>query len=142
MGRDNLEAGPGMWDRVSPFPMSPSQRSCLGVVSGKQISPRLMTAVTPLCSLFLAELRRATSRSGGSAWIQAVSREPHRHCHPVGACGPPPTAWLRIICQSAPLPSLCLPAPSPALASSFPFHEMQSPAQSRALQSSMVQELF
>lgn len=73
---------------------------------------------------------------------------------PLEPAGPPPSAWLRIICQSAPLPSLCLPAPSPVLRSlartlagwlaarSFPFHEMQSLAQSRALPSSMLQELF
>lgn len=79
------------------------------------LSPRLMTSVTPSCSLFLVQLRRATSPLGGSSCIQ-VNRQPHKHCHPAGACGPPPTAWLRIVCQSAPLPSLCLPAPSPALA--------------------------
>lgn len=77
-----------------------------------------LTSATPLCFLLLAELRRATSPSEVVACVQAISREPHRHCHhPAGACGPPPSAWLRIICQSAPLPSLCLPAPSPALRS-------------------------
>lgn len=109
--RDNLEAKSGLWGLCSPSPILPSILPFRCDSQPKQTTLSLLvhplTSATPLCFLLLAELRRATSPSEVVACVQAISREPHRHCHhPAGAC------WSSSICVAAHHLSEC-PSPLP-----------------------------
>lgn len=75
--RDNLEAWPEMWGYVCPFPRHQANAPAFvwSVESRPpSLSPRLMTSVTPLCSLFLAELARSHQPLQSSACSQVISK--------------------------------------------------------------------
>lgn len=135
--KDNLEAWPEMWGCFCPFPCyQVNAPAFVWSVESRppSLSPRLMTSVTPLCSLFLAELARSHQPLQSSDCSQVISKRATQALPSCWSLRSSPKCVAAHHLSECPSPLPLPPHPLPCARSlAFPFHEMQSPAQSRAL---------